>query len=82
MSGRNIKPHDANDLIVFRTNLNPPTPLRRDRDVAFVRPGAETGFTTAVHLEGNTVDLLAIMKPVVIDILAEPQRCLDGRISV
>ena len=50
--------------------------------MAFVGPGAETGFATAVDCQGNPVHLLAVAEPVVEDFLPQPKRCLDGGVGV
>lgn len=50
--------------------------------MAFVGPGAEAGVAAAVELEGNPVDLLAVLKPVMVNLLPQPQRRLDGGVGI
>ncbi len=50
--------------------------------MAFVGPGAKAGFAAAVELEGNPVDLLAVLEPVMINLLPQPQRRLDGGVGI
>ena len=50
--------------------------------MAFVRPGAKTGFTAAVEFERNPVDLFAVLEPVMINLLSQAQRRLDGGVGI
>ena len=50
--------------------------------MAFVGPGAKAGFAAAVELEGNPVYLLAVLEPVMINLLPQPQWRLDGGVGI
>lgn len=81
-SGGDGEAHDADDLAVFGAHFHSPVAGGGLRDMAFVGPGAETGFAAAVDCQGNPVHLLAVAEPVVEDFLPQAQWCLDGGVGV
>lgn len=50
--------------------------------MAFVGPGAKAGVAAAVELEGNPVYLLTVLEPVMVNLLPQPQRRLDGGVGI
>ena len=50
--------------------------------MAFVGPGAEAGVAAAVEFEGNPVDLFAVLEPVMVNVLSQAQRRLDGGVGI
>jgi len=50
--------------------------------MTLVGPGTEAGVTAAVEFEGNPVDLFAVLEPVMVNVLSQAQRCLDGGVGI
>ena len=50
--------------------------------MALVGPGAEAGVAAAVEFEGNPVDLLTVLEPVMVNVLPQAQRRLDGGVGI
>lgn len=80
--GRDLEAQHANQLPGVGQHLNLPVAFHVLREVLLVRPGAIALLAAAMNIQGNTLKLLAVVLPHVVNALIQAARRIDCRVRV